>query len=283
MAREPKWRRRKEARPADIAAAALAVFAEKGFAGARIEEIAARAGISKGTLYLYYHGKAELFRAVVREVVIPNVDAMRAAFLAADLPFATVLRQLLPRFAEIVTRVPVGAVAKMVIGESRNFPELAKVWHDEVIDKALGLIATLIERGAGERRGPPRRPAHPRFLDHGADADRRALARDLHAGRRRRARSSGHRPPACRDGAGRPAHRRNQAMKPQRLVILVLLALALAFLAWRWLASRFRRRRHAVRLYRGRDALSLRRPAPAGSRGWRCGAASGSRRAPACS
>jgi AcrR family transcriptional regulator len=159
MAREPQWRRRKEARPADIAAAALAIFAEKGFAGARIEEIAARAGISKGTLYLYYHGKAELFRAVVREVVIPNVDAMRAAFLAADMPFAAVLRQLLPRFAEIVTRVPVGAVAKMVIGESRNFPELAKVWHDEVIDKALGLIATLIERGQTKgdvRPGDPR-------------------------------------------------------------------------------------------------------------------------------
>jgi len=156
---EPKWRRRKEARPADIAQAALAVFAEKGFAGARIEEIAARAGISKGTLYLYYHGKAELFRAVVREVVIPNVDAMRTAFLAADLPFAAVLRQLLPRFAEIVTRVPVGAVAKMVIGESRNFPELAKVWHDEVIDKALGLIATLVERGQAKgevRFGDPR-------------------------------------------------------------------------------------------------------------------------------
>jgi AcrR family transcriptional regulator len=159
MAREPKWRRRKETRPADIAAAALAVFAEKGFAGARIEEIAERAGISKGTLYLYYHGKAELFRAVVREVVIPNVDAMRAAFLAADLPFADTLRRLLPTFAEIVTRVPVGAVAKMVIGESRNFPELAKVWHDEVIDKALGLIAALVERGQAKgevRTGDPR-------------------------------------------------------------------------------------------------------------------------------
>lgn len=159
MAVEPKWRRRKETRPADIAAAALSVFAEKGFAGARIEEIAKRAGISKGTLYLYYHGKAELFRAVVREVVIPNVDSVRAAFLAADMPFATVLRRLLPTFAEIVTRVPVGAVAKMVIGESRNFPELAKVWHDEVIGKSLGLIATLVERAQAKgevRPGDPR-------------------------------------------------------------------------------------------------------------------------------
>ena len=159
MAREPRWRRRKEARPADIAAAALAVFAEKGFAGARIEEIAKRAGISKGTLYLYYHGKAELFRAVVREVVIPNVDAVRAAFLASDMPFATIVRQLLPTFAGIVTRVPIGAVAKMVIGESRNFPELARVWHDEVILKALGLLAGMVE--SAQARGEVR-PGDPR-------------------------------------------------------------------------------------------------------------------------
>ena len=159
MTSEPRWRRRKEARPADIAAAALSVFAEKGFAGARIEEIARRAGVSKGTLYLYYHGKAELFRAVVREVVIPNVDAVRAAFLASDMPFATIVRQLLPTFAGIVTRVPIGAVAKMVIGESRNFPELAKVWHDEVIGQAVGMIATLIERAQAKgevRPGDPR-------------------------------------------------------------------------------------------------------------------------------
>lgn len=159
MTREPKWRRRKGARPTDIAAAALAVFAEKGFAGARIEEIAARAGISKGTLYLYYHGKAELFRAVVHEVVMPNVDALRAAFLAADMPFAATLRQLLPRFAELVTHAPIGPVVKMVVGESRNFPELAKVWHDEVIDKALGLIATLIERAQAKGEA---RPGDPR-------------------------------------------------------------------------------------------------------------------------
>lgn len=158
MAREPRWQRRKEARPADIAAAALAVFAEKGFAGARIEEIAKRAGISKGTLYLYYPGKADLFRAVVREVVIPNVDAVRATFLAADMPFATIVRQLLPTFAAIVTRVPVGAVAKMVIGESRNFPELAKVWHDEVIGQAVGLIATLIERAQAKGEVRPGDP-----------------------------------------------------------------------------------------------------------------------------
>ena len=156
---EPKWRRRKEKRPGDIVAAALEVFTEKGFAGARIEEIARRAGISKGTLYLYFETKEEMFRAVVREVVAPNVETVRAAFEAADLPFGELLRLFLARFAGIVTTVPVGAVAKMVVGESRNFPEIAKVWHDDVIQEAVGLLAGLIERAQAKgevREGDPR-------------------------------------------------------------------------------------------------------------------------------
>ncbi len=155
----PRWRRRKDARPGDIIAAALGVFTEKGFAGARMEEIAKRAGVSKGTLYLYFATKEDMFRAVVREVVAPNLETVRAAMESADLPFATIVRAFLPRFAELVTTVPVGAVAKMVIGESRNFPKLAKVWHDDVIQKAVGLIAGMVERAQAKgevRPGDPR-------------------------------------------------------------------------------------------------------------------------------
>jgi AcrR family transcriptional regulator len=155
----PKWRRRKEERPRDILAAAMAVFAEKGFAGAKMDEIARRAGVSKGTLYLYFETKEDVFRAVVREVVVPNVETVRAMIEASDLPFPVIIRTFLPRFAEIVTTVPIGAVAKMVIGESRNFPELAKVWHDDVILKAVGLIAALIERA--QAKGEVR-PGNPR-------------------------------------------------------------------------------------------------------------------------
>jgi AcrR family transcriptional regulator len=152
---EPKWRRRKDARPSDIVAAALLVFGEKGFAGARIEEIAARAGVSKGTVYLYFETKAELFRAVVRDTMTPNLDVIERTVLSLELPFATLIRMMLPRFAELVTARPVGALVKMVVGESRNFPELAKVWHDDVIHKAVGLIAGVILRAQerGEVRG----------------------------------------------------------------------------------------------------------------------------------
>lgn len=157
---QPKWRRRKDERPRDIVAAALGVFAEKGFAGAKMDDIARRAGVSKGTLYLYFETKEDVFRAVVREVVVPNVETVRTAILAADLPFPALIRSFLPRFAELVTTVPIGAVAKMVVGESRNFPELAKVWHDDVVQKAVGVITELIERA--QAKGEVR-PGNPRI------------------------------------------------------------------------------------------------------------------------
>ena len=157
--KQPRWKRRAEDRPREICTAALDVFAEKGFAAARLEEIARQAGVSKGTLYLYFKDKEDLFRAVVRDTVAPNIEVIRASLADTEMTFAEVVRLFLPRFAEITGRVPVGAVAKMVIGESRNFPELAKVWHDHVASRAIGMIADLIERAQtkGEvRPGDPR-------------------------------------------------------------------------------------------------------------------------------
>lgn len=157
---EPKWRRRKEARPGEIVAAALEVFAEKGFAAARLEDIAARAGVSKGALYLYFETKQDLFRAVVRDAVAPNIAAVEAAVAAADLPFAQLARMLLARVAEVVSTTPLGSVAKMVIAESRNFPDLARIWHDDVISRALGMATGLIERA--QARGELK-PGDPRI------------------------------------------------------------------------------------------------------------------------
>jgi len=157
--KEPRWQRRAEDRPREICAAALDTFAEKGFAAARLDEIARRAGVSKGTLYLYFHNKEDLFRAVVRDTVAPNVEVVRGMVEGVDLPFAEIVRMLLPRFVALTRNVRVGAVAKMVIGESRNFPELAKVWHDEVVTKVLGILGALIRRAQerGEvRSGDPR-------------------------------------------------------------------------------------------------------------------------------
>ena len=142
----PKFKSRAEDRPREICAAALELFAEKGFAAAKLDEIARRAGVSKGTLYLYFQDKAELFRAVIRDTVAPRVAAVRDMADKVELPFAQVVPLFLANFAEMTTRLPVGAVAKIVIGESRNFPDLAKIWHDQVASGALSALESLIRR-----------------------------------------------------------------------------------------------------------------------------------------
>ena len=157
---EPKWRRRSDARPGEIIAAAVAVFAEKGFAGARLDDIAAQAGISKGALYLYFETKDDLFRAVVREAVAPNLDLVQGLMAQSTLPFGALVRMLFGRLGDILTETRLGAVAKMVIGESRNFPELARVWHDDIISRVLALITGAIT--AAQARGEVR-PGDPRL------------------------------------------------------------------------------------------------------------------------
>lgn len=160
MADGPKWRRRKEARPGEIVAAAFAVFAEKGFAAARLDEIAARAGVSKGALYLYFETKEELFHAVVRDAVAPNVAALRAFAEGFEGAFADLARLLVPRAAALIAASRAGRVVKMVVGESRNFPSLAQHWRDEVVEPTLGVLCGLIERA--QARGELR-PGDPRL------------------------------------------------------------------------------------------------------------------------
>lgn len=156
---QPKWRRRSEARPGEITRAALDVFAEKGFAAAKLDEIAARAGISKGALYLYFETKEDIFRAVVRESVAPNLDMAETILAQTTLPFAEMMRLMFGRVGEVAETTRLGAVIKLVIGESRNFPELARVWHDEVVSRTLSALSGALSRaqGRGElRQGDPR-------------------------------------------------------------------------------------------------------------------------------
>lgn len=142
----PKWRRRSEARPQEIAAAAYSVFAEKGFAAARLDDIAAAAGVSKGALYLYFETKQDIFEAVVREALAPNLDVVEQLAEQHTGPFEELARTVFPGLAQVVTASPLGKVVKMVIGESGNFPELARIWHDTLIARGLGLLTRLIEK-----------------------------------------------------------------------------------------------------------------------------------------
>jgi AcrR family transcriptional regulator len=146
-ARSPsRWRRRKEARPEEILAAALASFAERGFAATRLEDVAARAGISKGTLYLYFKGKEELFEAVVRATLLPNIERLEALAATFEGPSARLLERLLLTLAGVVGS-QVGAIPKLVIAEAGNFPDLARFYLDQVVRRGLRLIAAILRRG----------------------------------------------------------------------------------------------------------------------------------------
>jgi len=155
----PKFRRRKAERPDEIVSAAMAVFAEKGFAAARLDEIAARAGVSKGAVYLYFETKEDIFRAVVERAIAPNIGALKAMAAAHPGPLADLLRGVTSHIAGVVEQTPLGGVLKMVVGEARNFPEIARVWHDELVSQALGAMTDAI--AAAQARGEVK-PGDPR-------------------------------------------------------------------------------------------------------------------------
>lgn len=158
-ARPPKFKRRKTDRPDEIIAAAMAVFAEKGFAAARLDDIAARAGVSKGALYLYFATKEDIFRAVIEHGVAPNLGGIQAALADNHAAFPDLLRAFAAIVADIATDSPVGGIIKMVIGESRNFPELARTWRERLVEPALGAMTGAITaaQARGElRAGDPR-------------------------------------------------------------------------------------------------------------------------------
>jgi AcrR family transcriptional regulator len=143
----PARRRLKEARPQQLLDAALTLFVEKGFAATRAEEVAQRAGVSKGTLYLYYPSKEELLKAVIREHLSSRIaagaaEAERHRGLAADL-----LREVFCRWWLDAFDSPISGVFKLIITEVRNFPEIAQFYFGEVVQPGEELIARIVQRG----------------------------------------------------------------------------------------------------------------------------------------
>jgi AcrR family transcriptional regulator len=141
-----RWRRRKDSRPGEILEAALDCFAERGFAATRLEDVAARAGVTKGTAYLYFKNKEDLFKAVVSGYLVPAIEQFEAAARAPG-PVSELLRSIAAMFFEKVYKTRFSALPKLVISEASNFPELARFYLDEVVDRGRRLLTTLIRRG----------------------------------------------------------------------------------------------------------------------------------------
>ncbi len=157
---QPKFRRRKAERPDEIVAAAFEIFAEKGFAAARLDDIAARAGVSKGAIYLYFTTKEDIFRAVVDQAIVPNLQILSALTAANPQTFPDLLRVAAKLVAQVADTTPLGGIVKMVIGEARNFPELARVWHERLILPALGGLTGAITAAQARGEIGPGDPRH---------------------------------------------------------------------------------------------------------------------------
>lgn len=158
MSDSPRPRqRRKETRPQELLDAALERFVEKGFAATRSEEVAQRAGVSKGTLYLYYPSKEELFKAVVRQKLSQLIAEGQDLVGSFEGHTSDLLRQLVHVWWERFGNTPAAGIHKVVIAEVRNFPELAQFYADEVITPADRLFSSTVERGIarGEFRALP--------------------------------------------------------------------------------------------------------------------------------
>jgi len=149
--------RRKEARPQELLDAALSLFAEKGFAASRADEVAQRAGVSKGTLYLYYPSKEELFKAVVRHNLSSLIAEGEEAANSFDGSSSDLLAYLLNTWWDRVGNTPAACIHKIMLAEVRNFPELAQFYTDEVIIPADRLFSGCVQRGIerGEFRPMP--------------------------------------------------------------------------------------------------------------------------------
>lgn len=151
---EPRWVRRKDARPGELAAAALELFVERGFAGTRLDDVAKRAGVSKGTLYLYFDSKDELFKAIVREGIVSRYVEFEERLRTFEGSSADLIRALVSTWWQEIGATKLAGITKLMMAEAGNFPELASFYHDEVITRGLGLFTAAIQRGidSGEFR-----------------------------------------------------------------------------------------------------------------------------------
>jgi AcrR family transcriptional regulator len=163
---EPRWRRRKEARRPEIIAAAIDLFAEKGYAATRLDDVAKRAGVSKGTLYLYFASKDELFKALVGELLIVNVASLEGMIDLYPGPTIDIVDIIIDTIHRLVLKTKVVMLPKLIIAEASNFPELARFYNDEVVQRVMRAVMRIVARGVarGEFRDLPLEAVGPPFM-----------------------------------------------------------------------------------------------------------------------
>ena len=142
-----RWRRRKDARPEEILDAALSLFTEKGFAATRMTDVAKLAGISKGTLYLYFESKEAIFHAVIQEMITPKIARIEQLVEQHKGPSIELLRLLIMSWWTEVAKTKLSAIPKLMVSECGNFPELGEFFVDTVVKRARAVFARVIRQG----------------------------------------------------------------------------------------------------------------------------------------
>ena len=145
--KHPRRERRKDARPGELMDAALSLFVERGFAGTRVEEVAQRAGVSKGTLFLYFPSKVELFKAVVRENIAGCFDEWNTTLEAFEGSTAELLHYTMQQWWVRIGDTQASGITKLVMSEGAQFPEIASFYRQEVIEPGNALIRRVLSRG----------------------------------------------------------------------------------------------------------------------------------------
>ncbi len=144
---EPRWQRRKDARPAELLSAALEIFTERGFAGTRLDAVAARAGVSKGTLYLYYANKEDLFKAVVRVGLVSPLTEARDMIDSFGGSSSELLRIFVRGWWERIGATALSGIPKLMLAEAANFPDIGRFYIEEVVLPGQATMSRIIERG----------------------------------------------------------------------------------------------------------------------------------------
>ena len=144
---EPRFRRRKEDRPQEITDAALGAFAEKGYAATRVDDVAKRAGVSKGLLYLYFKTKEDLFKAVIRSFVVPRIDALTTIVDSSEMSAEEFLRGPFFEFVKTLPGSPISILIRLMIAEGPKHPDLLQFYWDNVVSRGLAAITAVLERG----------------------------------------------------------------------------------------------------------------------------------------
>jgi len=152
--RRKKRQRRPDARPTEILEAALDLFSERGFAAARLEDVASRAGLSKAAIYLYYKDKNSLLKAIVEATATANLELAFGMVESHRSPVMPLLRTLLAFLGQRLAHSRLPDLIKLIISESRLHPDLGRLYLDRVVSRAMPLFRSLIEKGiaSGEFR-----------------------------------------------------------------------------------------------------------------------------------